>query len=206
MKFKLFLILLFCCSLNKSLNANEISNFTSKLNSIVNSFVANIMDEYECTKNAKDAEELGSDIKEYLEDEFDDLTLNDKRTLIMLQKQAEALEVYIHLCNNSGNGIPTIEEFQIVNDLVNADVAYLYKDKFCADFFQIRIKDFMCLVVVNNKTTGCNIKFNWKVPSSGISGRVDSGFPEQSIRSFNNNQTYKINGNIVIENVICKSF
>jgi hypothetical protein len=206
MKIKIFLILIICLGLNESLSANKISDFESDLSSIASSFVENIMDDYKCNGFSMDAEDLGEEIKKFLNDESDDLTANEQRVLNSLQKKAESLEVYINMCCGSSVAYPTVEEFQIANELVQANVAYLSKDKYCVDFIQISINKFICVAVINSNTTGYNVKFSWKSQNSGISGKVDMGVAKKSIRPFCNNHSEKIKDNLVFQNVTCKAF
>lgn len=206
MKIKIFLILFVCFGLNNCLIADEISEFESELHNIANSFIVNVMDKNECNNIMSDADNLSDKIKHYLEDESENLNLDEKRALASLQKQAESLDVYINMCCGSSVDYPTIEEFQMANELVNADVTYMNKDKFCIDFIQIRINNFICVAVINSITTGYKVKFSWKSQNSDISGKVDMGVAKKSIRPFCNNYSQKLKGNLVFTNVICKEF
>jgi hypothetical protein len=186
--------------------ANKISDFESDLSIIANSFVENIMDNDKCNDYSRDADDLGEKIKKYLDDESDNLSLNEQRALASLQKQAESLDVFINMCCGSSAAYPTVEEFQMANKLVHADVAYLSKDKYCVDFVEISINEFICVAVINNITTGYNVKFSWKSQNSGVSGKVDMGIAKKSIRPFYNNHSENYKGNFTFQNVICKAF
>lgn len=206
MKIKIFLMLFICLGLNKGLMAEEITDFKNELNNIANSFVENVLDEYKCNNVKRDAKDLADKIKDYLEDESENLTLDEKRELVSLRKQAESLGVYINMCCGSSVAYPTVEEFQLANALVHAEVTNLNKDKFCIDIIKIRINNFSCMAVMNIQTTGYKVKFSWKDQNSGISGKVDMGVAKKSIRPFCNNCFEKLKENLVFTNVICKAF
>ena len=204
MKIKTILVLSIILCINKSLFADKIEEFRYELKSIANSFIMNIMDQYKCEDFRSDAEDLADEIKDYKEDQSENLSYEEKQSLSLIQNQSESLKELISICCGSSSSQITIEEFKLANELVQANVSYLNKDKYCIDFIEIRLGDFVCLAYINNKASAYNIKFNWKAQSAGLSGKIDSGINKQSIGIYFNNRTHALKGNLTFINVECK--
>jgi hypothetical protein len=205
MKIKTILVLSIILCINKSLFADKIEEFRYELKSIANSFIMNIMDQYKCEDSRSDAEDLADEIKEYKEDQSENLSYEEKQSLSLIQNQSESLEEYITMCCSSSSSHQiTLKEFNLANELVHADMAYLNKEKYCIDFIEIRINNFVCLAYINDKASAYNIKFNWKAQNAGLSGKIDSGISKQSIGTYFNNRNNELKGNVTFVNVECK--
>jgi len=204
MKIKAILVLSIILCINESLLADKIEEFRYELKSIANSFVSNIKDQDKCDDYIYDAGNLADEIKRYLVNESENLSYEEKQSLSLLKNQSESLKEFVTICCGSSSSQITLEEFKLANELVHADVSYLNKDKYCIDFIEIRVGDFICLAYINNEASAYSIKFNWRAQSAGLSGKINSGINKQSIYIYFNNRTDALKGNLTFINVECK--
>lgn len=201
--FKWIILGLLCMSISSTLFADEISDFQDKISSIANSFRENIHDSNKCKDLANDAISLADDIEEYIKS--NDLITSNVSKLNNLVEQAKGLEDIIKLFFGT-NGYPTIKQFDLANQLINANVGYISKNKFCVEFIKIEIDGVGCFAALNPSSTSYTVAYVWNskvLNNSSKNGHGSMGLKSHSLRAISSYDSDEPLYMINLTNVTC---
>ena len=181
------------------------SDFDYKLSDIAREFRNKIMNEDECENLKRDADDLIDEIEDAIEME-DEYSYDEIIELKKLKKEAEALEDFIASVGDCGNYIPSINDFYLANQRINANVSYVIKDKYCVDIIIVQIGDYVAYLAKNSMSKNYTVSYKWKVQNGMSSGNGTMGLTKQSVRHIYNNREEPTKKNILIYDINCKEF
>jgi hypothetical protein len=181
------------------------NDFDYKLSDIVRKFKSDIMDKDECEKQKRAAGDLADDIKKAIKNEDEDNS-DEIIELKKLEKEANALEEFIASVGNCGNYVPSIQNFNLANRRVGANVATIIKDKYCIDVVSVSIGNYVAYLGENNSSKNYTATCKWKTPNSMNTGNVTMGLPALSVRHIYDNREKPIQKNISVFGITCKEF
>lgn len=179
------------------------SDFDSKLSNIAQEFRIKIMDKNECEKLKKNTENLIDDIDNVLNNKKKS---NEIYELIKLKKEAEALIDFMWTIGNCGNYILNIDNFNLANKRVNANINYIIKDKYCVDIILINIGNYVTYLAYNNTNNNYTVFYKWKAQNSMTNGYGTIGILKHSFRHIYDNRDKKEIKNIIVYSIKCKKF
>lgn len=179
------------------------NDFEYKLSDIVRKFKSDIMDKDECEKQKRAADDLADDIKKAIQDEDNSDEIIE---LKKLEKEANALEEFIASVGNCGNYVPSIQNFNLANTRVGANIAIITKDKYCIDVISVSIGNYIAYLGENNSSKNYTVTCKWKTPNSMNAGNVTMGLPVLSVRHIYDNREKPIQKNISVFGITCKEF
>ena len=198
---KIFLLLLLFIPINETKKSP--SDFENELTYIVKNFKEDIMDEFECKRLMNKAGSISDKIDEELDDsnQYSSYEISQLREL---KTKAEALKSYIGGIGDCASAVfPTINEFEIANQMVGGSVKYVVQGKFCADFITVTIDKYVIYMAKNNSLTSYMIKYNWKNSNGTSKGNGTMGLPDKTIRSIYTNRSNQTQKRITILGVTC---
>lgn len=181
------------------------NDFDYKLSDIVRKFKSDIMDRDECEKQKRAADDLADDIKKAIKNEDEDNS-DEIIELKKLEKEANALEEFIASVGNCGNYVPSIQNFNLANRRVGANVAVIIKDKYCIDIISVSIGNYIAYLGENNSSKNYTVTCKWKTTNSMNTGNVTMGLPALSVRHIYDNREKPIQKNISVFGITCKEF
>ena len=179
------------------------SDFDYKLSDIVRRFKEEIMNKDVCENLKNETNYLVDDINDSLDKEGE-YSYDEVLELKKLKKEAEALEEFIASVGDCGNYIPSIKDFNLANQRVNASISYVIKDKYCVDIILVEIGDYITYLAKNNSSKNLTISYKWKVPNGVNRGSGTMGLLKYSVRHiYNNREKLKVK-EISIYGINCK--
>ncbi|MEZ5003926.1 MAG: hypothetical protein R2730_12935 [Chitinophagales bacterium] len=203
--FRIIIPFILLCFLGFSSYSDSPSDFEYELTKIVRAFKANIMDEDECEDLKYEADDLADDIEDALDDS-DNYTREEILKLKQLKKEAEALEEFIACVGHVGNYIPTLEDFNLANKRVRANVAIVSNNEFCIDVIVVNTGDYVAYLGKNSTDKNFTVSYEWKAVGATSSGNGTMGLSKQSVRHIYDNRDKPNQSSIKVFNVTCKEF
>lgn len=181
------------------------ADFDHDLSDIARKFRVEIMNEDECEKLKRAADDLVDEIEDAIEIE-DEYTYDEILELKKLKKEAKALEKFIAAVGDCGNYMPSIEEFNLANRRVHARVSYVIKGKYCVDIVLVEIDDYVAYLAENNSSKNYTVSYKWNTLNRMNTGNGTMGLSNFSMRHIYNNRENTEQKNISVFGITCQEF
>ena len=178
-------------------------DFDDKLSEIVREFKTEIMDEDECEKQKRAADDLADDIEDAIEDEDNSEEIIE---LKKLKKEAEALEDFIAVIGDCGNHILSIKNFNLANRRVGANVANIIKGEYRVNIISVTIGNYVTYLGENNSSKDYTVAYKWKAPIGMNTGKGTMGLSKSSVRHIYDNRDNPSQKVISVFGITCKEF
>lgn len=179
--------------------------FDSELSNIVGKFKSDIMDKEECEKQKRAAEDLANEIEDAIKN-VHDYNSSEIAELSKLQKEAEAVEEFIASVGNCGNYMSSLNNFDLANRRVGANVASVIKDKYCVDVISVSIGGYVAYLAQNNTSKIYDVSYMWKAPNKINSGSGTMGLFKFSIRHIYDNRNNPSQKNVSVFGITCREY
>lgn len=163
------------------------NDFDLELSYIVREFKDEILNEDECEKQMRSADDLEDEIEEAIK-ETDNYTTVEIKELKKIQYEAQAMKKFISVVGKVGNYIPSKELFYLANKRVGASISTIIKDKYCVDVISVKIGDYITYLGENNSMKDYSMSYKYKTPNGVYTGHGTQGLPKQSLRHIYNNR------------------
>lgn len=178
-------------------------DFEYQLSEIAREFKSKIMDKNECGKLKLEASYLTDDIENAIQNEGK-YSPDEIIKLKEQKKESEALENFIAVVGNCGNYVPSINDFNLANRRVGADVSILIKSKDCVDIISVSIGDYVAYLGKNNSTKNYIVTYKWKEAGGMKTGNGTMGLSNSSVRYIYDNREVRSNKNISFFGITCR--
>ena len=181
--------------------------YQSELDNIVNKFRVKIMNKEECEKLKNEASNIYNDISEILLNNEDyENDSNEIKELKILRKKANAIEQYISVVGNCSYGYLEINNINIANKYIGANINYVLKDEYCIDFITVEIENYVTYLVVNNKSKDYIVNYEWSDKNKISTGSGEMSVPKNHIKRIFNNRENPNLKKISLYGINCKEY
>lgn len=203
-----YILLLAAFLISSSVFAQQdlIDEFDDTLSDIVQGFIEEIMDLSECEYQIDEVDDLIDDMSEAIDDWDEEDSFDDLRQLKSLLKEAEAVEDFFQgVCPSTGR-ISSIENMFLANQRIDADIAYVVKDKFCIDVISITIGRYVAFFYMNDTSKNFKVSHKWQSVEGYPAGHGNFGLASRSLLQFANSREEIKLKNIRINEISCVEF
>lgn len=177
-------------------------DFDNELTFIARKFVEVIMDKDECEKQKSAADDLADEIQRAIK-QIDRYNSSELAVLKQLKNEAEAMEKFIGVVADCGNYFPSIDDFNLANRRVRANVVNIIKDKHCIDIITVSIGDYAAYLGLNNSTNNYTVIYKWKSLNGMTTGNGKMGLFKSSVRHIYDNRDNLDLKNISLFGISC---
>jgi hypothetical protein len=201
---KLYILISAFLMLSFSNNNKNYNDFDSVLTQIVDEFKSNIMNKNKCEDLKRKASYLSDEIQGSIAD--DQNSDYDKKKLVQLKKEVEAVEEFIGTVGNAGNNMfVEMDAIYLANNRINSSITTVEKDKFCAEIITISLNGYVATLALNNSSYTYTVAYKWKLSNANNTGNGTMGFPTKSVRHIYDNRSNPASKRITIISVSCKN-
>lgn len=202
---KLYILISALLMLSFSKENKNYNIYDSQLTQIVDEFKSNIMNKNKCEDLKRETSYLSDEIQNSIDD--DQNSDYDKKKLVQLKKEVEAVEEFIGTVGNSGNNMfVKMDEIYLANNRINSSIATVVKDKFCAEIITISLNGYVATLALNNSIYNYTVAYKWKLSNATNTGNGTMGLPSKSIRHIYDNRSNPASKRITIISVSCTNF
>jgi hypothetical protein len=159
--------------------------FESRLRNIIDTFKENILSESSCINTLDDLDSISEDIEEELE-KNDKYSSSQMAELKKIDKEVDAaidLVYSIGNCNTLGH--ITIEDFNLINNKVNARVTDALRESACVDIYALKINEYVAFLAVNESDKLMSVSID--MDSEYSYGNMSMGLDKGSMRRIHDN-------------------
>lgn len=185
-----------------SIKEKKPSSFESQLSYIASSFVDDVMDEDACEELMRDADRLADVLADEIE-ESGSYSVNERQELKALKKEAEAMEDFISVVGDVSNHAIDMEDFNLANRRVRANVAVVERDKFCVQVIKVSIGNYVSYLAENTSSVDYSIDYKYRVVGSRSWGSGESWVGSLGARHLWSNRDRSNQKSIIVDEIDC---
>ena len=179
------------------------SDFDNQLSEIANSFRQEIMYEKQCVELREQTLSLYYQIRD-AESETYKYSADEIKSLMNLEKEAEALEEYIRAVGHCFRDEPfSINKFKLANRRVGGITESIVTGKFCVDVISVTIDNYTTYLVQNQSSKRYKVDYYWKAANGMNSGSGNFLLLENSVRHIYDNRKIPALKKIIVYKISC---